>query len=111
MGNTGETKNELVLRELKVVKEKNRGKRIDTFAINIFAMVSDCIDVIEDLGREIQIMRDELMVKNSMIDSFYKQMAEEQEKFLNDSETLTADGIRESLSEELRTQLRGDICE
>ena len=60
MQNSGETKNEWILRELKAVKEKHKNRVYHTFEINVGAMASDCIDVIDDMEKENQILRNEL---------------------------------------------------
>jgi hypothetical protein len=51
---------EQILRELRNVKKREEGKHYDTFAINVGAMASDCIDVIEGLQKELEIAREEL---------------------------------------------------
>ncbi len=83
MRNSGETKNEWILRELNAVKEKYKNKKYDTFEVNVSLMAADCIDVINDLEREIQILQLEISKK--------------------DDPTITL--------EKLRADLRGDICE
>jgi hypothetical protein len=60
-------KSEWVLRELKAVKEKYKGKRVDTFALNIYQMASDCIDTIENLEKR-------LAAEISMKEAFQKEM-------------------------------------
>jgi len=63
-----ETRNEQVLRELRRVKKKQEGKTYRTFEINIGAMAQDCIDVIEDLNKQIEIMKEELSFKNAEVE-------------------------------------------
>lgn len=48
------------LKELGAVKKKHEGKHYDTFETNVHAMVSDCIEIIEGLQKDLNAAMEEI---------------------------------------------------
>ena len=59
------TKTEWVLEGLHKVEEFHRNRPVLPGRINLHQMVQDCIDVIEDLNKQIEIMREELRIRKA----------------------------------------------
>jgi tRNA A37 threonylcarbamoyladenosine dehydratase len=78
-------------------------------------MVQDCIDVIEDLNKQIEIMKIELNDRNFVIDHMFVNMNEDPTAIFA-AEMLKIQTENEAekhnaLLEKMRAELRGDICE
>jgi len=104
---------EEILRELRRVKKKQEGKTYRTFEINIGAMAQDCIDVIEDLNKQIEIMKIEIKDKNFVIDRMFVNINEDPTAiFAAEMLKIQADNEEHNaLLKKMRAELRGDICE
>lgn len=88
-----ETKVEWVLRELRAVQKKYEGVRVDTFSLNKSQMAKDSADVIEDLQKENRLLRQELLIKDGMVDSLYKQMSEVQASLFSAQQELLKNSL------------------